>query len=196
MKITQLLFSITLLSFTSCENKDQTLTDQTSEAGLTGISQPVSLMEAVGNNQFIIQNTEDAEIPVYSVYMVEEFQSQVEKETFKIVITAPLNATDFGPYKDVYLVYHNGYEMPSRMAVFKVGSVGDISSIRRLTADSFQFNATLFTPGSAEGYDNYYDRGVNIEVSVKDVFTQNQKLDNENSGEEGHLSSMIVVRVK
>jgi hypothetical protein len=153
-------------------------------------------MEKVGDDHFKIQNTEDAKLPVHIISLVEHFKPRLDNETFKIVVTSPLNATDFGAYKDIYLVYHNGYEMPSRMAVFKVGSVGNISSIRQVSPESFQFRAMLFNPGYETGTENYYNGEATIEVNAYDVLDQNRLLDNQNSSEEGHLASTITVRVR
>lgn len=191
MNINYSLFLVLLLTIASCQKQNQTL-----QAGLPSVSQTLELMEALGDNQFKIQNTEDANLPVHTITLVEHFQPRLENETFKFVVTAPLNATDFGPYKDIYLVYHNGYEMPSRIAVFKVGSTADISSIRQLSPESFQIQANLFNPGYDTGTENYYDGEVTIEVNAYDVLDQNRLLDNRNSSEEGHLASTITVRVR
>jgi hypothetical protein len=191
MKISYHLILILLFSFFSCNKQENS-----SNIEFGSATKITTLMEKVGDDHFKIQNTEDANLPVHTITLVEHFQPRLENETFKFVVTAPLNATDFGAYKDIYLVYHNGYEMPSRIAVFKVGSTADISSIRQLSPESFQIQANLFNPGYDTGTENYYDGEVTIEVNAYDVLDQNRLLDNQNSSEEGHLASTITVRVR
>ena len=87
-------------------------------------------------DKFQERNIIDAELNVLDIDQIYKFEAS--KGEVRIIVTGSGGATDFGPYKTTYLIFDNGFEMPWRYAVYDIGNLGIVSSVKQ-KSDSIYF---------------------------------------------------------
>ena len=152
-----------------------------------GFSQTDSLI-----SQFEIHNSDST--PQIGVLDIETIQTiGIANRELRLVVSGTGGATDFGAYRETYLIFDNSYELPWRYAVYELGSFGTIDSIKKESETSISFEAVLYS--KVEEFECGYCT-LKIMIDLSDVIKKETKLDKEeDSMDEGHIASFVKVEV-
>jgi hypothetical protein len=77
-------------------------------------------------NSFTIKSVSNVAVPIESIDKIHKFDPNEKFGGFRCVTTGSLGATDYGPYKELYFIFDNAFEMPHRTAIFKIGNLANI----------------------------------------------------------------------
>lgn len=143
-----------------------------------------------GGNLFIVKNSVDISIPVEKIDLVHRFESNETGGGFHCVTTSENSATDYGPYRELYFVFENEYEMPHRTAVYHIGSLGQISSFKKRSSGIYEVEGHLFSHDGKE-----IQAKVKITIDANAVIEVNSALDKADENVEGDMQSQIIVTV-
>jgi len=140
---------------------------------------------------FVISNSKNVSLPVETIDKVHKFKRNEKGGSFRCVTTASGGATDVGAYNELYFIFDNGFEMPYRTAIFKIGNLGEINSFKKITNSKYEIKGWMF---DFKGI--YSENEVVITIDASDVIKQENKHNANNTDFEGDLSSKLVVSVE
>ncbi len=141
--------------------------------------------------EFFVDNSTAVSLPIEEIDQTHIFETNSNGAGFRCVTTRAPQATDFGPYSELYLIYDNAYEMPHRSAVFKIGSLHHFKSFKKLSESKYEIIGYMFNRK-----DLFIDQGVKITIDASNVLQEEKRHDVENTDYEGSMTSKIMVTVE
>lgn len=182
--------SLKILNDVSNYGKWLTLTLTTNDietAEILKVELPVTLNLEVSVR---IKNIADKKISVLDIDELHKLKAG--HYYIKVVISGNRGATDFGTYRNVYLIFDNGYEMPNRNAVFEIGRISYLNSTMMISESEIVLDCV--------GYEQEFKGEGDINVSkvtidISDVLMKEKLLDETSDDFEGSIESYVSLRV-
>jgi len=142
------------------------------------------------DNLIRIKNSETESINVKAINELYKFKS--ENYYIRIIVSGSGGATDFGAYRNVFVVFDNGYEMPNRTAVFAIGRIGYLNDVTMTSESEIVLNC--------EGYGQELNGEDNMNVSkiiinISEVLKKEKAFDKASDYFEGSINSHVLVGI-
>lgn len=145
---------------------------------------------ADSKNSFTLKSVTNIAIPIESIDKIHKFDSNEKFGGFRCVTTGILGATDYGPYKELYFIFDNAFEMPHRTAIFKIGNLANITSFKKVSESEYQITGDMF---SNEKYES--NQNVLVKIDASKVLEKERKFIHDKKDIEGDFEAEIIVSV-
>jgi hypothetical protein len=179
-----LVASIFLLLASSCS-----LSSEKTEVETTSTRQ-IRVNDVPDADVFKIENSEEVLLNAVNIMELYDFGPDSEYISFRLIVTGPTAATDYGTYSKLVLVFNNGTEYPNRTSVFELGNVGGVYSVELITPERVQIKVHLL-----DIIDSQYTGDVTMDVDLSAVIAEENRQIELTDAIDGTMPSYVTVRV-